>query len=183
MRLTSITLAALALCAAVTANAQEVSWDRVANDDPGPSTPGQAVVEKEIQAFRQKVADALRACDASRIKQYFAADYTATEGSGWVLNRDDMLQICKHPGTETGIEAAQPAVMRVRALGNSAAVATGTSFLDRQGVRVAVRWLALYARAGDHADWLQVFGQVHRVPVAPPGPPVSPLRGPATPAR
>lgn len=174
----SIGLAAFALGAAVTANAQNMSWDQVANDDPAATTPQQQVVEKEIRDFRQKVANALQACDATRIRQYFAPDYTATEGTGWILNRDDMLQICKRPGEETGIESVQPAVMRIRPLGNGAAVVTGTSFVDRKGVRVAVRWLALYARNGNsgHADWQQIFGQVHRVPLAPPGPPVSHMR-------
>ena len=175
MRLAVTMIAAVTLSLGGPALAQDAGWANLAVDDPGPSTPEQKALEKEVISFRGELADALRKCDKARLKRYFTADYSATEGGGWVLTREDMLQSCARAGQDTGIEVAEPATMRVRALNSSAAVVTGTSFLDRGKARVAVRWLALYVKGADanKQGWQQAFAQVHRVPSAPPGPPVA----------
>lgn len=155
-----------------TVAAETASWQELQKDSSGPLTTFQQAQVEEIKVFRAEIATALQTCDREKLLDMYAADYMVTEGSGWVLDREGAVNACGNTSWTSGVEDTSPLTMTIRSLGDDAAVATGTSRLERGGATPTVRWMTVYGKNSD-GNWQQAYAQVHRVPPEPPGPPLS----------
>lgn len=116
---------------------------------------------EEIADFRARMARAIQARDQARLRRMYAESHRHTDEAGTL--HDKAQRIAAALTGAPMIETAVVEELRISVTNGWVAIVTGRSSLrTAEGAAYAVRWTAVYVRAGD--DWQLAASQATRVP-------------------
>lgn len=105
-------------------------------------------IGEEIVAFRKRVAEAIQARDAAKLRDFYSPRFVHTHGSGKVDGKD--ARIVGALAGDPVIETAPVDDLVIRAPIDWVAIATGRSPVRAgDGKTYEFRWTTVYVRAGD----------------------------------
>ena len=122
-----------------------------------------ADIERQINALRVSIKDAVTSKDVAKLKAIYGGNFTHTHGSGKVDGRDS--RIVSLLAGEPVIETAPASELSIRIYGPDMAIVAGKSPIlnTKEGVTYEFRWMQVYTRAS--GDWQLVASQATRLPL------------------